>query len=136
MKTVVNRKVILFDGVCNLCNGAVNFVIKHDKKEKFYFASLQSDYGQEILASLSLQSNELKTLIYQDGDEIYFKSEAIIRICKDAGGWLKIAVLGYVFPLFIRDFIYKLIANNRYKLFGKREECIIPDKRIQKRFLE
>lgn len=131
----MNRKVILFDGVCNLCNSAIQFVIKHDKHQKFYFAFLQSDYGQKILETHSLQTNNLKTLIYQDGDKIYFKSEAVIRIGRDAGGWSKIAVIAYIIPLFLRNFMYDLLARNRYKIFGKRAECMIPDERIQKRFL-
>jgi predicted DCC family thiol-disulfide oxidoreductase YuxK len=135
LKTDVNIKVILFDGVCNLCNGAIQFVIKQDKHQKFHFASLQSDYGQKILETHSLQTNDLKTLIYQDGDKIYFKSEAVIRIGIDAGGWLKIAVIAYILPLFLRNFMYDLLARNRYKIFGKRAECMIPDERIQKRFL-
>jgi predicted DCC family thiol-disulfide oxidoreductase YuxK len=136
LEIALKRKVILFDGACNLCNSAIQFVIKHDKQQKFYFASLQSDYGQKILATHSLQTNDLNTLIYQDGDKIYVKSEAVIRIGRDAGGWLKIAVVAYVLPLFIRDYMYNLIAKNRYKIFGMKNQCMIPEKGLQHRFLQ
>ena len=127
--------IILFDGICNLCSGAVQFIIKRDPKAYFKFASLQSDYGQQKLAEAGEQPNQMHSLLLIEGEEFYFKSTAILRICRHlSGGWKFLNFL-LALPRPFRDWLYDLIARHRYRWFGKKEECMIPGPSIKKRFL-
>ncbi len=131
-----NRPVILFDGVCNLCNGFVQFVIKHDSRKLFQFASLQSDFGQQILSSFQLDAcKEFQSFILLNNGNIYTKSTAALKVLTqlDGYGWTK---LFFVIPKFLRDFIYSIIAVNRYKWFGKKDTCMIPTPELKDRFIE
>ena len=133
MKT--NSPILLFDGVCNLCNGFVQFIIKRDKNAKFKFASLQSEIGQEYLKQHHLETEVFESFVYLKNDKFYQKSTAALTLFKDLGGaWVLMYVL-MIFPRFIRDFFYNLIARNRYKMFGKRESCMLPSPELKNRFL-
>jgi predicted DCC family thiol-disulfide oxidoreductase YuxK len=124
-----SQYIILFDGICNLCNWSVEFVIKRDSKRKFKFFSLQSEAGKSLLNNFDRNSSGLDTIIYLKDDKRYIKSTAILHILKDIGGIWKLFYLGIIVPKFIRDFFYNLIAKYRYNIFGKRESCTIPIKK-------
>ena len=129
-------KVILFDGVCNLCNASINWVIDHDKKNLFKFASLQSVYGQKKVAELGLSGDYMGTVVLEDESKGYTRSAAVLQIARHIGGIYSLAVIFFIIPPFIRDFFYKIVANNRYKWFGKQESCRIPTPELRSKFLE
>ncbi len=129
-------QVILFDGVCNLCNGSVNWLIDHDKKNQFKYASLQSAYGQSVVKKLGLEDNYMGTVILEDDGKGYTHSDAVLQIARDLGGIYSLAVVFYIVPKFIRNFFYKLVADNRYKWFGKQESCRIPSPELKSKFLD
>ncbi len=133
--TTGNKNILLFDGVCNLCNGLVLFIIRRDKKNKFTFASLQSDGGRQQLNRVGLDNFELKSLILIIAGKYYVKSTAVLKLLKELGGIWSIFYLFMIIPRPIRDFVYDLIARSRYKMFGKREVCMIPTPELQSRFL-
>jgi len=124
--------LILFDGVCNLCNGFVNFIIDHDKKGVFKFASLQSSYAQKLLKE---DATELNSVIFFDGTQIFKKSDAVFQIAKQLPYFKWVAVFRFL-PSFLSDGLYDLIAKNRYKIFGRQAVCRIPTKELKGRFLE
>lgn len=127
--------VILFDGVCNLCNGLVNFVIRHDPRSEFRFAALQSMAGQNLLKKFNLPTDDFNTFILIESDHYYKKSSAALRTLKSLGGVWSIFYIFIVIPTPIRDYVYGIIASNRYRWFGKKEECLIPTMDIENRFL-
>ena len=127
--------VILFDGVCNLCNFAVDFVIRRDPAARFRFASLQDEFGQRVLEENGLPSTELSTFILVERDRIYTKSTAALRVARHLGALWPVTQFFLIVPRPIRDWIYKLIANNRYRLFGKKETCRLPSPEEKARFL-
>ena len=129
-----NEKILLFDGICNLCNNLVFFIIKRDPKSQFKFAALQSETGKLLLKKYILESNNLNTVVYIKGEKYFLKSTAILNIIKDLGGYWKLFYAFIIIPKFIRDFIYDLIAKSRYRIFGKKESCMIPSPDINKRF--
>jgi predicted DCC family thiol-disulfide oxidoreductase YuxK len=131
-----NSKILLFDGVCNLCNGAVQFVIKRDKNTRLKFASLQSEAGQKLLQEFNLPTDEFESFVFIDGDKIYTKSTAALKVAKDLGGFWKLFYAFVILPKPFRDFAYSLIAKNRYKMFGKRDVCMIPTPELKSRFLQ
>jgi predicted DCC family thiol-disulfide oxidoreductase YuxK len=128
--------VILFDGVCNLCNRAVQFIIKRDKKKQFLFASLQSKAGSELLKKFNLSPNDFNSFVLADGDKVYTRSTAALRVAKRLSGGWKLLYGLMIFPRFLRNAVYNIIAKNRYKWFGKRNECMIPTPELKERFLE
>jgi predicted DCC family thiol-disulfide oxidoreductase YuxK len=128
--------IVLFDGVCNLCNRSVQFIIKKDKKKQFLFASLQGKTGGGFLKKIDLPANVFNSFILIEGENIYTKSAAALRIAKQLGGGWKLLYGLMIIPRFIRDAVYNLIAKNRYKWFGKRDECMIPTPELQERFLD
>ena len=127
--------IILFDGVCNLCNGVVQLVIKHDKKEAFRFASLQSSFGQKVLADNGFDAEELKSFILIEGDNIYTKSTAALRVAKRMNGMWPVLYAFIIIPKFIRNGVYNFIARNRYKWFGKQQTCWLPTPDLKARFI-
>lgn len=133
---MTNDSVILFDGVCNLCNNFVQFVIKHDKNERFKFASLQSDYAQKRLKSENLPQNDMRSIILIENNQIYRQSTAVLKIAKHLSGGWKLFQIFLILPKFIRNPIYSYIAKHRYKWFGKKDECMIPTPNLKSRFLE
>jgi len=125
----------LFDGVCNLCNSSVNFIIDRDKKNVFKFAAMQSDAGQRLLKEFSLSPDEFHSVILVDGDKYYTKSTAALKIVKELGLLWSLLYIFIIFPAPVRDFFYNIIANNRYKWFGKKDSCRIPTPELKEKFL-
>jgi predicted DCC family thiol-disulfide oxidoreductase YuxK len=132
----MNKKpVILFDGVCNLCNSSVQFVIKHDKQSKFLFASLQSSEGQQLLNKYALPENNFNSFVLIEDEKIFTRSTGALKVFGKLDGWYKILYVFMIVPKFIRDAVYNWIARNRYKWFGKKDECMIPAPELKARFL-
>lgn len=132
----MEERVILFDGVCNLCNNTVQFVIKHDTGGKFKFAALQSDYAKETLKNQSLDSASLSSIVLIDEAKVYTKSTAALRIAKYLNNGLPFLYHLILLPKFLRDGVYDIIAKNRYKWFGQQENCMIPTPDLKNRFLD
>ena len=130
------KSIILFDGVCNLCNSSVNFIIKHDKKKKFIFTSLQSDAAKEILLQFPSKKLSLDSIVLIENGIIYKKSTAALKILKHLNSGYKLLYFFIIIPDFIRDFVYNQVAKNRYKWFGISKNCMIPTKEIKSRFLK
>ena len=131
-----NKKLILFDGVCNLCNQVVIKIIKKDKKNIFLFALLQSDIGKKITKELGIDISLLDSIIlYNHEDGYYIKSNAALRILKEFSGFWKLIQLAQIFPNCFNDFFYDYVARNRYKWFGKEEKCMIPSQELNSKFL-
>ena len=130
-----NTHIVFFDGVCGLCNRFVDYLLKHDKQHHLKFAPLQGEAAHEYLSEEDIEAFD-SIQYYSDG-KVYNKSTAALRIFIKLGGWYKfLGYTGYVFPRFIRDWIYDIVANNRYKWFGKRDQCRIPSSGEKKRFLD
>jgi predicted DCC family thiol-disulfide oxidoreductase YuxK len=130
-----NNNILLFDGVCNLCNNAVQFVIKRDKNAVTKFASLQSAIGQKILLQHQLSNTEFDSFVYIKNNVVLLKSTAALHLMKDIGGVWKLLYAFIIVPKFIRNFVYDIVAKNRYKWFGKKDVCMIPTVELQQRFL-
>jgi len=130
-----NNHIILFDGVCNLCSGFLQFVYKRDKQGRFKFAWLQDEISGEILTWLDLNSDSFKTIILIEDETAFYKSTAFLKIVKYLCFPWPLLSVGYIFPRFIRDWIYDFVAENRYKWFGKKEQCMVPTGDLLKRFL-
>ncbi len=133
------RPVILFDGVCNLCNSTVQWVINRDKEGRFDFASLQSDVARRELGKV-MDTKEIDALpdsiVLLDSDGVHVRSAAALRILRGLGSWFLLLRLGVVLPGPIRDAIYDMVARNRYRWFGRRDTCMIPTPDIAARFLD
>lgn len=127
--------IILFDGVCNLCNSAVQFVIKRDKKGIFKFASLQSQAGKELLSRIGLRDHPLRSFVYIQGDKVYTRSDAALRVAQHLSFPTRLLAAFLIVPRFIRNFCYDAIARNRYRIFGKRAECMMPTPELKQKFL-
>jgi predicted DCC family thiol-disulfide oxidoreductase YuxK len=127
--------ILLFDGVCNLCNGLVQFMIKRDPKRKFKFASLQSNSAQKLLDRFGLPKNEFDSFVLIKGDKYFLKSTAVLLVLKELGGFWRLFYAFTVLPRSFRDFIYDRVAKSRYRIFGKRDQCMIPTPDLQSRFL-
>ncbi len=131
----MGQNILLFDGVCNLCNGTVQFILKRDKKARIYFASLQSEQGQALLQKFNLPTQTLSTVVYVRGEKCLIKSTAVLYILKDLGGWWQLLFSFIIVPRFLRDVVYSFIARNRYKWFGRQESCMMPTPDLKSRFL-
>ncbi len=136
MDNFENKSIIFFDGVCNLCNASVIFVIKHDKKAQFLFASFQSDAAKEILLHFNLKNLNGGSIILVEGQKVYDKSTAALKIAKRLDGGYKAFYAFFIVPKIFRDWVYDIIAKNRYRWFGKRESCLIPSVKLKNRFLD
>lgn len=122
--------VIFYDGVCNLCNGFVQFVVKRDKNKKFAFAALQSAYAKETLKTFNINPDDLQSVVLFANQKVYIKSDAALEIAKHLGGlWFLLSYLK-ILPLTLRNSVYNYIGKNRYKWFGKRESCMVPDVKL------
>jgi len=131
------KKVVLFDGVCNLCNGAVNFIIKRDKNDMFRYASLQSEIGQALAKEVGVDASKLDTiLLIEPAVAYYHKSTAALQIARQLSGGYSLLSIFLIFPKFLRDWIYDIIAKNRYKWFGKKESCAVPSPRLKALFVD
>lgn len=132
-----NKKIILFDGICNLCNTAVTTAIKFDTKNSFLFAAIQSEKGKEIINYLKIDTSKTDSIILYEPDVSYeIKSTAALRIMNDFGGIWKLTKLLWIFPEGFRNQVYDYIAKNRYKWFGKKESCMIPTPKLKVKFLD
>lgn len=131
-----DEAVILFDGVCNLCSGFVQFVLPRDTEEKYRFASLQSDAGQALLAEHDLPTDELESVVLIEDGESYVKSAAVIQIAAGLGGAYRLLSPFRYVPAAVRDRVYDFVADHRYKWFGKKDRCMMPSGDVQSRFLE
>jgi len=134
--STIEKDILLFDGVCNLCNGAVNFIIDHDPTGHFKFAALQSEFGQEQLQKLGFDQADFDSLVLLSGDKVYKKSSAALRIARKLNGLYPLLYGFMIIPPFIRHAVYDLIARNRYKWFGKRDSCRMPTPELRSRFVE
>lgn len=134
MRKTDNKALILFDGVCNLCNGSVNFILTRDNKDIFRFVPLQSEMGRKLTSKLKIDAKESDTVILIEGDSYWTRSEAALRIVKKLPGLWPLVYGFVIVPKCIRDFIYNIIARNRYRWFGKRENCMVPDSNITSKF--
>jgi predicted DCC family thiol-disulfide oxidoreductase YuxK len=131
-----NHITVLFDGVCNLCNGTVQFIIKRDRAAIFRFASLQSDYAHALLRRLNLPADQLYSVIVIEDGIAYQKSDAALRIARRLPGFWRWLYIFRFIPKFIRDGLYNFIATNRYRFFGKKDHCMIPTPELKARFFE
>ena len=132
-----NKKIILFDGVCNLCNSAVLFIIKRDANDVFRFVALQSKVGQEICNYIGVDPNKIDSIIlYEPGLAYYYKSEAALKIASQLGFLYSLSAVFKIIPERVRNHIYDYIAKNRYRWFGKKDQCMIPTKELKDKFLE
>jgi predicted DCC family thiol-disulfide oxidoreductase YuxK len=129
------KAVILFDGVCNLCNASVQFVLLRDKKDYFQFASLQSDYGQQLLQKHNLPTQNFDSFVLVENNVVYSQSTAALRVAKYLSGAWKLMYAFIIVPSFLRNIVYNFIGKNRYKWFGKQEECMMPKPEWKQKFL-
>jgi predicted DCC family thiol-disulfide oxidoreductase YuxK len=128
--------IVLFDGVCNLCNAAVRFLIKRDRRKEFRFAAMQSDAGERLLERFHLPAGGADYLVLVEGDACYTRSDAVIRIAARLTPiWRCWARLARLVPRVLRDFKYDLIARVRYRVFGRRARCAVPPRELADRFL-
>lgn len=134
-KIPANKQLILFDGVCNFCDQTVQKIIKADAKNIFVFASLQSPFGQEILQYLGIRKTTDSIVLYRPGFAYYTESDAVLNISKQLGGIYPLLQIGRIFPKKLRDVMYRSFAKNRYKWFGKKDECPLPSPEIRQKFL-
>lgn len=128
--------IILFDGICNLCNASVQYVIRHDPKKNFRFASLQSRFAQEILSNNNLPVNDFNSFVLFDDNKVFTRSTAALKVAQKLNGFIKLLYACIIIPKFIRDAVYNIIAKNRYKWFGKKNECMIPTAELKSLFLD
>lgn len=131
----MDQPIVLFDGVCNLCNGAVQFIIRHDKKNIFMFASLQSEVGRKILEQYNFPLDELNSFILIENNKAYTRSTGALRIAKKLNGLWPLLYGFIIIPKLLRDGIYNWVGRNRYKWFGKKDACMIPTPELKTKFL-
>ncbi len=131
-----DKKIILFDGVCNLCDATVQFIIKHDKKDVFRFVALQSDIGQEIIKYIGIDTSKTDSIIlYEPGQAYYYKAEAALKIAGELGGVYSLMGPFSILPKWLNNKVYDYVARNRYKWYGKKNECMIPTPEMKAKFL-
>ncbi|CAH8282095.1 putative DCC family thiol-disulfide oxidoreductase YuxK [Mariniflexile fucanivorans] len=132
-----HKKLILFDGICNLCNASVQYIIKHDKNNVFLFAALQSNTGLEIIKKFNIDTSKTDSiLLYTPEKELVSKSTAALKIARHLRFPINTLSIFIIVPPFIRNFVYDYIAKNRYKWFGKKESCWIPTPELKSKFLD
>jgi predicted DCC family thiol-disulfide oxidoreductase YuxK len=137
VEVAANKKIILFDGVCNLCNSSIIFIIKRDTKDTYRFAALQSDIGKQLTTERKIDTSIIDSIILiEPGVAYYTKAEAAIKIGNSFGGfWSILGVFSWI-PLIISNAVYDLIARKRYSWFGKKDSCMIPTPALKAKFLE
>jgi predicted DCC family thiol-disulfide oxidoreductase YuxK len=136
MNIITDKKIVLFDGVCNLCNSSVQFILKRDKKNQFLFGSLQGKTGQAYLQQFQLPADTLNSFMLVEGSTMYTQSTGALRMLKHIGGLWSLLYAFMIVPKFIRDGVYKLVAANRYKWFGKQDACWLPAPGLKEKFLD
>jgi predicted DCC family thiol-disulfide oxidoreductase YuxK len=132
----MENSIILFDGVCNLCDGVVQIVLNKDKKARFRFAALQSERGTALLKQFGLSTTNYNSFVLIESGRVFQKSTAALRVLKGLGGVWILLYAFIIVPRPIRDYIYDWVARNRYRFFGKKEECMLPTPEIRARFLK
>lgn len=131
-----HKKIILFDGICNLCNTAVQTIIKHDKKDVFRFVALQSELGIAIQKHIGIDTRKIDSLVfYSPGISYSFKSEAVLDIAKELGGIFSLAIVFKILPTPLLNSLYDYVAKNRYKWYGQKEHCLLPTPELKAKFL-
>ena len=131
-----NKKIIFYDGFCNLCDGFVKAVINLDKNNIFLFAPLKGNHAKHLLKDIYIDSRKTDSVIFYDNKEISFKSKAVIEILLSLKGFFYLFWFAKLIPSFLSNIVYDVVAKNRYVWFGKQDECIIPDKKIKSKFLD
>ena len=129
------QRVVFFDGVCNLCNQSVQFLIRQDKNNALMFASLQSDYAASVLTPYPIDHSSMKSFILLDDNKVYTKSSAALKVTSYLGKKWTLMQVFWVIPKFARDTVYDIVAKNRYKWFGKKDACMIPSSDLKVKFL-
>lgn len=132
----VNKPIIFFDGICNLCNSIVQFIIKHDRKERFLFASLQSEKSKDILSNFNFTLSYIDTMILLENNKLYFGPSATLRIVRHLNSIYPLLYIFVIIPKPLRDYLYKIIAKRRYKWFGKKDSCLVPTQELKNRFID
>lgn len=135
MEIETTKHIILFDGVCNLCNASVNFIIKRDKKDHFRFAPLQSQFAQELCKKYDIDILKMESVLLIEKQKLYTQSTAALRISKKLSGLWPVLYTFIIIPTIIRNPLYNLIARNRYKWFGKKDTCMIPRPELKEKFI-
>lgn len=131
-----DKQLILFDGICNLCNTSVLYVIKHDKANRFMFAPLQSEAGKQIIEKFNIDSSQTDSiLLYSKDKGLSIKSSAALKIAKHLGFPRNLMAVFFIIPTFIRNWVYDFVARNRYKWYGKKDACMIPTPELTAKFL-
>jgi predicted DCC family thiol-disulfide oxidoreductase YuxK len=131
-----NKLILLYDGICNICNASVQFVLKHEKNTEIFFVSLQSELGVSLLSKFGLPNNYTDSLVFIKNSKAYTHSDAALQIAMYLKFPYSSLRMGYIIPKSLRDAVYNFIAKNRYKWFGKNESCMLPDPTIKYRFLD
>lgn len=131
-----HKKLILFDGVCNLCNNSVQYVIKRDQKNTYLFAPLQSKVGQQIIEQFQIDTVKTDSILLYTNGKLYSKSTAALKVAATLGFPTNILSICIVIPAFIRNWVYDFIAKNRYKWYGKKEACMIPTPELKSKFID
>ena len=130
-----DKKIIVFDGVCILCNSFVQFILKKDKRKQFYFTTAQSDFVKEQLKTNPMKANAMDSVLYVKNGKVFTESTAALNIFSDLGGMWKLLSIFKLIPPFIRNAVYRLIAKRRYRVFGKLDTCMMPPSEWKSRFL-
>ncbi|WP_199619164.1 thiol-disulfide oxidoreductase DCC family protein [Paenibacillus alkalitolerans] len=131
----MGQSIVLYDGVCNLCNGVVAFTLRRNRKASLKYAALQSDAGRAILRRCGLESIPTDTFIFVENGKPYVKSTAALRLAKHLDGGWRFAYCFIIIPRFVRDSVYTFVAKNRYRWFGRREACLLMRPEYRERFL-
>ena len=131
------KKIVLFDGVCNLCNRSIQFIIRHDKKDEFRFATLQGDLGKQLVKERHIDTDTVDSVILiEPGVAYYTKSTAALKIGTSFGGAWKLLTVLELIPSSLSDIVYDFVARNRYQWYGKKDACMIPTPELKAKFLE
>ena len=130
------RYIIIFDGVCNFCNGAVNFIIRRDPNKKFSFAPMQNDVAKNLIKEYKASGVGVDTFLLIKNQTCYYRSDAVLEIVKDLSGFWYLFRIFIFLPKKVRDFFYRAFARNRYEIFGKRKKCMVPTEEVKSRFIE
>ena len=138
----MNQLIVFYDGICGLCNRLVQFLLKHDRQDRLRFASLQSDFASRVLGPHGIDPKDLDTVhvvehYQQSNERVLDRSDAILRAGRELGGiWKLVASIGRIVPRGVRDLFYRFVANNRYRVFGKYETCMLPQPKHRAKFLD
>ena len=132
-----DKKIVLFDGVCNLCNTSIQFIIKHDNEDLFRYTALQSETGQRLISERKIDTSKIDSIILiEPGVAYYTKSNAALRIGRYLKGYRSISAILNLIPSTLRDIVYDFVAKNRYEWYGKKEECMVPTTELKAKFLD